>query len=71
MKAIFVMPSGIEFIKEVYSLTQDFRIALPKNIKTRLDVDFENETSLLERNSVNLVFKFNRTKNRYEYDYLI
>lgn len=71
MKAIFVMPSGIEFIKEVYSLTPDFRIALPKNIKPRLDIDFENETSLIERNSVNLVFKFNRAKNRYEYDYLI
>ena len=67
MKVIFVMPGGIEFIKEVGSTPpMNYRIAIPKELKV---VEYDDETSLGESNTIHLVFEFSTKNMRYEFKY--
>lgn len=72
MKQIFVMPSGIEFLKEVGTNPPiDYRIAIPRSLRPMNEIDYDDETYLLADNSAHLVFEYNRQKTRYEYKYMI
>lgn len=67
MKALFVMPGGIEFIKEVGTyMHHQYRIAIPKELKV---VEYDDETSLGESNTIHLVFEFSMKNMRYEFKY--